>query len=299
MLPPSTEIVFMAPTLMEKQRWSNAIQRDYEAYGAGRRKDNCPAALIAPIRRRHMSLQRTRSAKVVDRMHQQTVLYVVSPPPLSMGSFGFDRPASSPVSAHDRWCFGIPPIQTSSDATRRKEEPFRTIGTLRLHIMEGSSKMHMPRPTLSSRVSFLPLARPSTRLTRCPGPDPSAAEGLAPHLDKKLLNPYCVVTVDSGQRVVTSTKAATASPFFGEEFFFDSAITDRTSRVTVFINTQLDARSRIRDARLGPFARLGDKGVTRMCAHVRWRWGVGGHASRLGRDRPEQHPSRPAHRPVV
>jgi len=70
-------------------------------------------------------------------------------------------------------------------------------------------------------------------------------------MDKRLVNPYCVVVVDNGQRVVTSTKHATNQPFFGEEFFFDTAITDQTSRLTIFINTQVTGTSRIRDCRLG------------------------------------------------
>jgi len=70
-------------------------------------------------------------------------------------------------------------------------------------------------------------------------------------MDKRLVNPYCVVVVDNGQRVVTSTKHATNQPFFGEEFFFDTAITDQTSRLTIYINTQVTGTSRIRDCRLG------------------------------------------------
>jgi hypothetical protein len=69
--------------------------------------------------------------------------------------------------------------------------------------------------------------------------------------------------IDNGQRVVTNTKFGTASPFFGEEFFFDSAITDQTSRVTVYVNTQLDSRTRTRDARLGP-SRVGAQGRHRV-----------------------------------
>ena len=76
-------------------------------------------------------------------------------------------------------------------------------------------------------------------------------EGLGPTIPKKLLNPYCVVALDYGQRVVTSAKFATKAPFFGEEFFFDTAITDQTSRVSIYINTQLPYGSKLRDCRLG------------------------------------------------
>ena len=57
----SPALTLIAPNATVCNEWAEAINADYEAYGAGRRKDNCPAALIAPIRRRHMSLLRTKS----------------------------------------------------------------------------------------------------------------------------------------------------------------------------------------------------------------------------------------------
>ena len=67
--------MLVAPNAEAKQRWFTAIQHDYEAFGAGRRKDNCPAALIAPIRRRHMSLMRTKSGNALEMTTLERTLY--------------------------------------------------------------------------------------------------------------------------------------------------------------------------------------------------------------------------------
>jgi hypothetical protein len=66
------ELTLVAPSVADKERWAKCVQQDYDAFGPDKLRDNCPAALIAPIRRRHMSMQRTKSGNAMEQFAKQT-----------------------------------------------------------------------------------------------------------------------------------------------------------------------------------------------------------------------------------